>query len=231
MAKLMELVIQGQTTTGMFINKYNLFNTSLGAGATAALNVIEACGYDSGAPTTPVANSIFARYLGLTFPLFEFTQFYCRDVYDVNDFAQVNVSGVGWQGSRPTSTMEYPAFVGKIKSTRTRQDIKAGFKALPPMGEVDLISPTGVLAASYITAVSTFVATLADGVSPFVGLGQYFFGWTIVGKEEYTTPSGKKAYRYYEDPATQYEHLAQPVTWTPIERVTTQNTRKFGRGR
>ena len=229
--KLMELVLQAQTSTGLWINKYNLLNNSLSEATNGALNIIESLGYDSGAATAPVANSVFDRYLEMAPGNFEFTQFYCRDIYNVNDFAQVNVSGVGWQGTRGTSAME-PSFVAsKIKSTRTRQDIKAGYKALPPMMEADITSSTGTLTGSYITLMTSLCTALSNGTSPFVGITQTFFGWTIVGKEEYTTPSGKKAYRYYEDPVEQAAHLAGPVTWAPIERATTQNTRKFGRGR
>lgn len=231
MAKLMELVLQGNTPTGMFINKYNLYNTSLGSGVGAALNVIESLGYQSGTPGTPAAGSVLQAYLALTFSGFEFSQFYCRDIYDVNDFVQVNVTGNGWQGTRTVGTMEYAAYASKIKSTRTRQDIKAGFKALPPFGESDLVSSVGTLTVGYIALVQTLCTRLADKTAPFVGPIQHDFFWTIASKEEYTTPSGKKAYRYYETLPEQQAHLAFPVTWSPVERATTQGTRKFGRGR
>lgn len=229
--KLMELVLQANTPTGLWINKYNLLNNSLSESTNAALNVIESLGYDSGTPTTVVANSVLDRYLEMTFTAFEFTQFYCRDIYNVNDFAQVSVSGTGWQGTRAASAYEAPFVAAKIKSTRTRQDIKAGYKALPPMIDGDMTSATGALATTYITLMTALCTALSNGTSPFVGVTQAFFGWCIVGKEEYTTPSGKKAYRYYEDPAVQATHLTGPVTWAPIERATSQNTRKFGRGR
>lgn len=229
--KLMELVLQAQTATGLWINKYNLLNNSLSEATNAALNVVESLGYDSGAATAPVANSVLDRYLEMAPGNFEFTQFYCRDIYNVNDFAQVNVSGTGWQGTRGTASFEAPFVAAKLKSTRTRQDIKAGYKALPPLLDGDTVSATGALGAPYIALMTTLCTALSNGTSPFVGVTQAFFGWCIVGKEEYTTPRGKKAYRYYENPVVQAEHLTGPVSWTPIERVTSQNTRKFGRGR
>jgi hypothetical protein len=228
--KLMEFIIQGVSPTGMFINKYNLLNTSLSEVTNASMNIIEAAGYDPGAPTAPVGSSILDTYRGIANNTFAITQLYCRDVYNVNDFAQVVVSGSGWEGNRG-GTNE-PSFVAaKIKSSRTRQDIKAGFKALPPMIETDVTGATGSLSGAYITLLNTLCTRLGDGLSPFVGITQAFFGWVIVGKEEYTTPSGKRAYRYYQDPVEQAEHLAGPVTWSPVERATTQNSRKFGKGR
>jgi hypothetical protein len=228
--KIMELVLQGNTPTGLFINKYNLVNNTLSEVTNAALNVIEQAGYSSGAPTAPVANSMLDRYLELAPQGFEFTQFYCRDIYNVNDFAQVNVAGAGWQGARAGITE--PAFLtAKIKSTRTRQDIKAGFKALPYMLDADLQNAAGVLNAPYLALMTALTTTMTNGLSPFVGIATAFFGWAIVGKEQYVTPSGKTAYKYYDTVVEQAEHLAWPVTWTTVERATTQNTRKFGRGR
>lgn len=230
MAKMMELVLQAVGPTGLWINKYNLINTTLSESSTAALNIIESLGYSSGAPTGPVANSVFARYIAMAGTGWEFTQFYCRDLYNVNDFAQVSVSGAGWQGAR--SGNKEAAFVtAKLKSSRVRQDIKAGYKALPLMLDTDIISPAGALESSYITLMTTLCSTLSNGTSPFVGITQAFFAWAIFGKEEYTTPRGKKAYKYYADPVEQAEHVAYPVTWFPVERATTQSTRKFGRGR
>lgn len=229
--KIMELVMQGQTGgTGLWINKFNLVNTTLSESSNAALNIIESLGYASGTPTAPVANSVFDRYCAIAGTGWEFTQFYCRDIFNVNDFAQVSVSGAGWQGKR--SGVKEAAFVtAKLKSSRVRQDIKAGYKALPTMLDSDLTDVTGALVPAYITLMQSLVTTMSNGTSPFVGITQAFFGWAIVGKEEYTTPRGKKAYKYYADPEEQAQHLAFPVSWFPVERATTQVTRKFGRGR
>lgn len=229
--KIMELVMRAEGSTGMIMNKWNLVNTTLSEVSNASLNIIESLGYSSGAPTAPVANSVFDRWLELTYPSVELREFYCRDIYNVNDFAQVTVSGSGWAGSRALTTADANFVCAKIKSSRTRQDIKAGYKALPPMLDPDMVNNQGQLASGYITLMTAFCTALANGTSPFVGITQAFFGWAIVGKEEYTTPRGKRAYRYYEDPAVQAEHLAFPVTWAPVERATTQNSRKFGKGR
>lgn len=229
--KIMEFVLRAEGPTGMIMNEFNLVNTSLSEVTNASLNIIESLGYAPGTPATPVANSVFDRWLELTYPNVEIREFYCRDIYNVNDFAQVTVSGVGWQGSRATGNAE-PAFMAaKLKSTRTRQDIKAGYKALPPMLDVDVVNSTGAIAASYITLMTTLCTALGNGTSPFVGVTQAYFAWAIVGKQKYTTPSGKTAYRYYPTMAEQAENMAYPVSWAPVERATTQDSRKFGKGR
>lgn len=228
--KLMELIIQGEQSTGMFINKYNLLNNSLSTATNASLNIIEALGWDSGVPAAPVANSVFARYLAAASSDFRLTTVYCRDVYSVTDFAQVNLPTTGWAGTR--AGLAEPNFVvAKLRSSRTRQDIKAGYKALPALIDTDISSAVGTLNGAYVTLAAALATALSDGVSPFVGPLQAFFGWAIVQKEEYETPSGKKAYRYYADPVEQADHIASPVTWTVQPRSTTQNTRKYGRGR
>jgi hypothetical protein len=214
----------------MWINEFNLLNNSLSEATNASLNIIESLGYNSGAPTAPVASSVLDTYRGISNTGVAITQLYCRDVYNVNDFAQVTVSGSGWDGNRAGTPA--PSFQAtKIKSTRTRQDIKSGFKALPPGLLADVTTATGTLSSAYITLMQTLCTRLSNGTSPFVGPIQAFFGWAIVGKEKYTTPSGRTAYRYYQDPVVQAEHIATPVTWAPVERATTQTTRKLGRGR
>lgn len=231
MAKLMEVVIQANQPTGLYINKFNLFGESRNEGLIDSLPILETLGFQPSTPTTVRAGSILQGLLNLTQPAFEITQLYCRDVYNVLDFAQISLSGAGWQGTRTTGNSQACWDVAKLKSTRNRQDIGAGFKALPYMLDTDTVSAIGTLEASYITLMNALCTRLDDGIDVGgVGLA-FFYGWTIVKKEQYTTPRGKKAYRYYADKAVQFDNLATGVRWTPVERLTTQNSRKFGKGR
>lgn len=230
MAKLMEVILQGTTPTGMYLNKFNVYNNSLSGTTIASLPILETLGYDPSAPTAVKVGSILEAFQLMTPATFEWTQFYARDIYNVNDFAQINVSGAGWQGKR-SGTAEYSAFVAKLKSTRTRQDIKAGFKALPPILTNDTGMGTGALTSTVINMMTTICTRMDDGLDVYIGVGFNFFGWTIAQKEKYTTDSGKTAYRYYTTLEAQAERLATPVKWVPIERVSTQNSRKFGKGR
>lgn len=230
MAKLMEIVLQGITPTGMYLNKFNVYNNSLSGTTVASLPILETLGYDPSAPTASKVGSILEGFQLMTPNTFEWSQLYCRDIYNVGDFAQINVSGSGWQGKR-AGTPEYSAFVGKLKSTRTRQDIKAGFKALPPLIQADVVNGAGALSGTVIGMMNTICNRLDDGLDVYIGVGFNFFGWTIAQKEKYTTDSGKTAYRYYDTLEAQAEKLATPVKWVPIERASTQNSRKFGKGR
>lgn len=230
MAKLMEIILQGVTPTGMYLNKFNVYNNSLSGTTIASLPILETLGYDPSAPTAVKVGSILEAFQLMTPSTFEWTQFYARDIYNVNDFAQINVSGAGWQGKR-AGTAEYSAFVAKLKSTRTRQDIKAGFKALPPILTNDTGTGTGALTSTVINMMTTICTRMDDGLDVYIGVGFNFFGWTIAQKEKYETESGKTAYRYFPTLEAQAERLATPVKWVPIERVSTQNSRKFGKGR
>lgn len=230
MAKLMEVVLQGVTPTGMYINKFNVYNNSLSASTIASLPVLETLGYVPTTPTASKAGSILEAFQLLTPNTFEWTQLYCRDIYNVADFAQVNVSGSGWAGKR-AGPAEYSAFVAKLKSTRTRQDIKAGFKALPPILRDDSQTAVGSLSTAAIALMTDICTKMDDGLDVYIGVGFNFFGWTIAQKEKYVTDSGKTAYRYYSTLEEQAERLATPVKWVPVERVSTQNSRKFGKGR
>lgn len=230
MPKLVELTIEGRLPTGQFINKYNLFGPSTSGSELACLPILETIGYDPAAPTAPKVGSILEQYTLIAHNTAELTRFYCRDIYNVNDFSQVNVAGAGWQGKRgttPTTAWETP----KLISSRKRQDIQAGFKALFPPLDSDVADSFGQLGSSYLGLAQTLCNRLGDGLQVFINIVSHGFGWAIVSKEAYTTPRGKRAYRYYEDPAAQFAKISNQVRWFPVERVTTQNTRKPNRGR
>lgn len=228
--KMMELTIYGRGATGLFVNRYNCYNTTLSEVTNASQNLLEQLGYNPAAPTTPVTASILAAYMALSPVGFTLTQLYCRDIYNVNDFTQINLSGSGWDGARTGADMV--AFGSpKLRSTRNRQDIKSGTKALIYPKQADVSTAAGSLSAGYITLMTTLCTRLSDGMSPFVGVTTAFFGWSIFQKEEYTTPRGKRAYRYYLDPVEQAAHITAPVRWNPVEIMGSQDSRKFGKGR
>jgi hypothetical protein len=228
--KMMELTIYGRGETGLFVNRFNCYNTTLSEVTNASQNLIEQLGYAPGAPTAPVASSILAAYMALAPIAFSLTQLYCRDIYNVNDFTQVQLSGSGWDGAR--SGVNAVGFTSaKLRSTRNRQDIKSGTKAMIYPKSADVLSPAGDLSPAYIALLATLCIRLGNGMSPFVGVTTAFFGWSIFQKVEYTTPRGKRAYKYYPDPVDQAAHITAPVTWNVVERIGSQESRKFGKGR
>lgn len=230
MPKLVELTIEGRVPTGQYINKYNLFSEATGGNDLACLPILETIGYDPGNPGTPKSGSILEQYTLIAQNNCDIRRLYCRDIYNVNDFAQVNLQGAGWQGKRTgvqTVAWETP----KLVSTRKRQDIQAGYKALFPPVDGDVIDSFGQIGPGYLALAQTLCTRLGDGLQVFINIVSRGFGWAIVSKEAYTTPRGKRAYRYYDDPAEQFQHIANQVRWAPVEQVTTQNTRKPNRGR
>lgn len=52
----------------------------------------------------------------------------------------------------------------------------------------------------------------------------------IAQKEEYTTPRGKKAYKYYPTEVAQAAHLASGIAWSYYPQTRTQGSRQYGRG-
>jgi hypothetical protein len=52
----------------------------------------------------------------------------------------------------------------------------------------------------------------------------------ISQKEEYTTPSGKKAYRYFSTELLQAPHNAVGIRWEAYTTQRTQNSRQYGKG-
>ena len=63
------------------------------------------------------------------------------------------------------------------------------------------------------------------------GVGSVQYTPYVFGREKYVVEeSGKDAYRYYEDEATQLEHIALITAFTIKPTTRTQTTRQYGRG-
>jgi len=233
MPMLLEGTIVGIQGSQLYMNKFNWFNsgdTSLFPND-MSLRAAVTLGYDTAAPGTPTTGSFLDLLRSQFDTLGGLTQLYFRDVYNVNDFFATPLTGAGWAGLQAAATNLASMIAVSATSTRTRQDIRAGQKRLPSLQEGGVSGSDGLIAGSIIEDYQDVLDQLGDGLDIGVGVGFEFFANAIVGKERYTTGSGKDAYRYYLSPTTQFDHIAYPVTWSVNEYITTQNSRKRGRGR
>lgn len=150
-----------------------------------------------------------------------------RNVYEVNDFyeyvyeADLRGSVTG-ESSTPFTAIGY-------RTNRVRQDIARGTKRFAGVPESS-IGTEGILAPAVAAAVKAVGDAMSESVTFTVGSVAYTFAPAVVKKEEYTTPKGNKAYRYYATLAAQLAQVASPVEWASYAAARSQTSRQYGRG-
>lgn len=154
-----------------------------------------------------------------------------KDVYSVTDFFTspfiVALDGTDATAGQPQS----PTMAYGYRTNRTRLDIRRGTKRFVGVGETRTESG-GIISQGFLDSQITDLATTMGSVLQYDDSGNILsFTPVIVGKEKYTTPSGRDAYRYYGTEAEQLTHLMQSIVWQPYTQVRTQTSRQYGRGR
>lgn len=157
-----------------------------------------------------------------------FVQMVTRNLYSVTDFytyafpANTTGDGTATAGMSPTTAYGYA-------SDRTRSDIRRAQKRFVGVTEGN-VDAGGVLAAAFLP----FGEALGDAMGnpnsvTFEGVTTVF-NPAVFGREMYTVPPAKPAYRYYETEAEQMEHIAPITQFTLKSTVRTQTSRQYGRG-
>lgn len=163
----------------------------------------------------------------------DFVDISARVLYSTTDF---------WETPFPPSTngsiandasnQPMPPFVTfGFTSNRIRTNIRRGQKRFSGLTEPNAGS-NGTLLPAFVTNQLTALAgglsneLEYDGVSPAL-----YFAPAVCGKEAYTTPSGRTAYRYWTTESKQLEMTAIGVIWQPKETTRSQVSRQLGRGR
>lgn len=120
-----------------------------------------------------------------------------------------------------------PTFVSmELYSARTRGDVRAGYKRFSGVSEG--FQTNGIISGAGITLLTT-IATRLNAVVQIEENGETVGLLTpkIVKRIKEVDAQGKVTYRL---PATLAEYVGASVNYVPRERLTTQNSRKVGRG-
>ena len=237
MAKLFEVIVQGTLAGQQTIWKSNWMSQGVGADDAIALDVLVAMGYDGGAPAAPEVASVLAGFQGCNRLDSQITSLFARNVYNDEDIMDVPLS-TAWAGLRGGATYMPPFVAPKVRSGRTRLDVRRGFVSLWGISE-DQVVNDDVLVPAYIAFMQSFCNYLAGGISGGAGLGSITYLNVIAGKERYMVPGSgtdpetnpaRWAYRYYADEAEQLTKLMIDPPWAPVNVVSSQISRKRGKG-
>ena len=228
---LMEIRLVQSFAGQTCINTWNYLSNGTPAAVSLSFALASACGF------IPVGNALPADSMADLIRQMQsidvtWQSISVRDVYSVTDFYETPYGGgiIGGATGQALSPFTAYGFV----SSKTRTDIRRGQKRFVGASESN-VGAQGALEPLFRDGL---VADVAEQMSVPLNYNDegntISFAPVIVGKEKYQVPNTtppRFAYRYYESGfAEQAQHLMESITWTGNPFVTTQNSRKRGRG-
>ena len=225
---LYELTMFGTFYNQQIVNRFNYVSTGIPAAVSGSFALTAAFGAiaDGGTypPTAPFAKIM--QFLSSAFSVNTIVTRAAAD-YDPLDFYE-RPFPTPYPGLAGGDAMS-PALAYGYRTNRVRLDIDRGTKRFVGVPETAVLGGGVIGSAFYAELVQTAAAMSA--ILSYDDEGNTVtFAPCVVHKEEYTTPRGRKAYRYYPTLSEQLDNIATGITWQPYTTVRTQNSRQYGRG-
>jgi hypothetical protein len=227
---LMEVTVQTRYFGQNCINRWNYYSDGSPGTLSRAVLLANGMGFiRQGDPPEYPTNTILRAWRELVPTAVEFIGFNILSVHDDFDlFSQAFVTGtVGLQENAGDPLPPFAAW--GFRSSRTRQDIRRGYKRFVGVGEAQQGSG-GNVGETWIAYQNNLALAMSVPLTVNEGEVSVVFQPVIVQREEYTTPSGRKARRYYADPSEQLQHTMFFITWEAYNQVRSQTSRQYGRG-
>lgn len=226
---ILELVVNQVYRGQQVINRFNYVSSGTPAAVSLSFALMKAAGFIdlTGTPGVFPVGSLGRNLQACTGTTLVFKSIYARDLYSNTDFYErpfaVTVAGV--RTSTPMSPLLALGFVG----SRVRTDIKRASKRIAGQCEGDWGDGGGIEAG--FGGAAADLATVMSEVLEYDDEGNTItFSPCVLGLEEYTTPSGKRAYRRYATANAQLSHLAVGFVYSPVTELRSQTSRQYGRG-
>lgn len=225
---LYEVVLRSTYYGQQCVNRWNYASAGTPATVLGSFGLLYAMGFiPDGTPPTFPSLKIFSGIRAISVGNVIFNNASARAIYDVADFYETpfpsgTQGGVSGEGMSPTQALGF-------RSTRVRTDISRATKRFVGVTEANT-EPGGVINSAILSAMDQLADFMGDALTYDDEGNTITFTPCVVSKEEYTTPRGNRAYRYYPTLSAQMAHVAQGIAWEPYTQVRTQTSRQYGRG-
>lgn len=226
---LYEVIMRGELYGQSVVNRFNYVSTGTPASILGSFGLASAMGFIPDVGVLP-ATGIFQRILDMQTNqmLWNAVEVRAASDYDVTDFYEVAYPAP-WQGEVVSSESNSPLIAFGFRTNRVRLDIGRGFKRFA--GVPEAASELGGNVTAVYLAIAVDLAEAMSDILTYDDEGNTIsYSPCVVSKLEYTTPSGKPAYKYYPTLAEQLEHVALGIDWTPYATVRSQRSRQYGHG-
>lgn len=226
---LLELTLRQSLMQQQVINRFHYNSGGTPASVTLSFALVHAFGaIPVGDPAALPTDSVLQAIRLAQGTILTHTEIEAKALYDVEDFYTRPFSPP-LAGLRSSETTMSPANALGFRSSRVRQDIRRGFKRFAGITE-EMVQAGGDLASGGETA-ATLIATRMADILEYDDEGNTLtFTPVILKFQEYTTPSGRKAYKKYATLAAQEAQMASGILWEYYDSQRTQVSRQIGRG-
>jgi len=225
---LFELTMLGTYFNQQIVNRWNYISTGTPAAVSLSFALMNAFGaipdagvYPSGSLFVTLMNSLSNQFHVNTIVARACALYSPADFYE-RPFPTPYSGGDSGVALSPVSAYGF-------RTNRVRLDIGRGTKRFVGVTEGQN-EAGGVVASGALGALVTIGELMSDTLTYDDEGATLSFAPCIVSKLEYTTPSGKKAYKYYPTLADQLEHIATGILWQPYDTVRGQASRQYGKG-
>jgi hypothetical protein len=226
---ILEAVLTQEMAGQLVVNRFHYVSTGTPAAVTLSFGLLTAMGFLNSRMTgaTFELNTLAAQIQNAQAQSVVFKSMAVRDLYSVTDFYETAyTSNIIGQVSGDAMS---PAVAIGFYSNRVRTDVRRGQKRFAGVPESS-VSNNGMIASTALTQLNGFAYFLGLPLEYDDEGNTITYSPAVLSFEEYTTPSGKRAYRKYATASAQLEHTALGILYTLHNSVRTQTSRQYGRG-
>jgi len=226
---LYELTMRGSYYGQEIVNRWNYVSTSIPASVSGSFGLVYAFGAIPTLGSFPIDRPFFLimQYLNANFSITSI-EGRAASLYDPEDFYE-RPFPTPYAGGHTGSDGMSPTMSYGFRTNRVRLDIARGTKRFPGVNEGQ-VATGGVVTTDMMALLAVVAESMSDTLSYDDEGTELLYQPAIASKQEYTTESGKRAYRYYPTLVEQMEHVATGIVWQPYSTVRTQTSRQYGRG-
>lgn len=218
-----EVVLRQRYEEQEIVNRWNYITSSTPSGNTGAFGLITALGAISLDALTVMGALQVLQNVAVNFIDIE-----ARNIFSDTDFytrpfaSSTNGEAIGI-GLSPVAAFGF-------RTSRTRRDVRRATKRFVGVTE-EQQSQGGILIPATLAEMDLLATAMGDSIEYDSPGGTIVYEPAVCSKVEYTTPSGKKAYKYRANEAEQLEHTMTGFVWEPYDSVRSQTSRQYSRGR
>lgn len=206
------------------VNRWNYVSSGIPAAVSGSFGLAFAFGL------APVGGSstIFGNIKTATSNQVTYESYRIVNLYEPEDFYSAPF-GTPQVGSLASDAMG-PVNAWGFRTNQVTLAISRGTKRFVGVPEAEVIGG-GLVGGSINTSQLIPLATKMGAILTYTDEGTPItYSPAVLGRQEYTTPSGKTAYRKWPTEADQLAHAAIGITWEPYATVRSQTSRQYGRG-
>lgn len=225
---LFEVVLQADLFGQECINRWNYLGSGTPAAVSLSFGLASAMGMIADPATHLFPDTgVFTAIRNITSGSVLFKQVIVLNVFDPTDF-YTTAMPTGTDGN--IDTQAAPSFIASgFRTNLVNREIARGTKRFAGV-PTNALGPNNALSTDQIAAMNILATKMSAAVSYDDEGNTLTYVPTIVQKEQYDTPSGKKAYKYYPSLTVQLSHVAQGFLWEVYTQARSQTSRQIGKG-